>query len=97
MHIESMTSDYTSVNKPIIEIPVAKKSKDYFSTPKIFNIASDKSREVNIIRKQTMVKSKERLSNNESKKTNDKKNNQRYIIINDEFSKKNNRATNYYL
>jgi hypothetical protein len=92
-----MKPKYTGMNKSVIEIPVSKKSKDYFSTPKIFNIAGGKPREVNIIRKQTMIKSKERQLNSESKKTSDKKNNQRYIIINNELSKKNNRAANYYL
>jgi hypothetical protein len=96
-HNEFKISDYSAVNKPVIYIPVTKKSIEYFSTPKIFNLDNAKPREVNIIFKQTMMKSAKHKTNNELKKTNSIKNNQRYTIINDEFDKKNSRTANNYL
>jgi len=94
---EFKTLKNTGINKPVIYIPVSKKSKDYFYTPNIFNINNAKPKEVNIILKQTMIKSATGRTNNELKKTNSQKNNQRYTIVNDELYKKNNRAANYYL
>ena len=91
------TPGYSPVFNPVIYLPVTKKSKDYFSTPKIFNLDSAKPREVNIIKKPTLITSTNYKTNNELKKKNNTKNNQRYIIINDEIDKKNSRAVNSYL
>jgi hypothetical protein len=96
-HNKFKTPGYSPVFKPVIYLPVTKKSKDYFSTPKIFNLENAKPREVNIILKPTMITSTNYKTNNELKKKNDKKNNQRYTIINDEFDKKNSRTASNYL
>jgi len=96
-HNKFKTPGYSPVFKPGIYFPATKKSKDYFSTPKIFNLENAKPREMNIILKPTIKTSTNYITNNELKKKNNTKSNQRYIIINDEIDKKNNRAANSYL
>ena len=96
-HNKFETPGYSTIFNPVIYLPGTKKSKEYFSTPKIFNLDNARPREVNIILKPTMTTSTNYKTNNELKKTNNKKNNQRYIIINDEIDKKNSRVVNHYL